>query len=495
MKNGRVTIAGSGPGDPGLMTLALIDALGDADVILYDSLVPAAALAYARTDAELIDVGKIGGGPQIPQEVTNSLLIEHAEAGRNVLRLKGGDPFVFGRGGEEALVLREHGVAFSIIPGVTAAVGAAAHAGIPLTQRGISAGVAFVTGHEDPTKDESALDWNALAQFPGTLAFYMSVRTIRSITERLIGSGRRADEPAAIVERGTLGDQRTLTATLETIAAVAETERAAAPAVVIVGDVAGLAGRLAWRGLGPLAGTSVVVTRPTARAPQMSKLLLDAGARVVEAPVTATAAREFSLPDALDDFDLICFSSPESVDSAFTALAQDGRDARTLANATVAVTGPGTADAARRHGIEPDLIPPRAVGESLVEVLADKRFTKALVVRALGGRTVVADALTGVGTDVTVIEPYTTLPLRLDDRTARRVLGAEWVTITSASSANALCGAVGGPQAIHAAGIKIASIGPVTSAALRALGIEPELEGDHHTPAGLVEALVDHLSR
>ncbi len=495
MSSGHVTIAGSGPGDPGLMTLALVDALAEADVVLYDSLVPAAALSYARSDAELIDVGKIGGGPQVPQEVTNNLLIEHAQAGRTVLRLKGGDPFVFGRGGEEALLLREHGIPFSVIPGVTAAVGAAAHAGIPVTQRGMAAGVAFVTGHEDPAKGESSLDWTALASFPGTLAFYMGVRTLPTITARLIAAGRRPDEPAAIIERGTLGDQRTLNGTLETIAEVAEAGRAAAPAVVIVGDVAALSQELAWRGRGPLAGVSVVVTRPAARAPQMSKLLLDQGARVVEAPVTTTSAVDFSLPTDMRAFDLAAFSSPESVDSLFGALRAAGQDARALANAKVAVTGPGTADAVRRHGIEPDLIPPRAVGESLAELLATMEVQRALVVRAVGGRAVVADALAARGADVTVIEPYTTSPLQLDDRTARRVLGADWATVTSASSARALCDAIGGPDAIHASGLRIASIGPITTDAIKALGLEPDLEGAHHTPAGLVAALVDHLSR
>ncbi len=229
-----VYLVGAGPGDPGLMTARALELIASADVIVYDRLIPAGALAGARADAELIYAGKEGGGPSVSQEEIQQLLLEHGAAGREVVRLKGGDPFVFGRGGEEAEALRAAGIAFEVVPGVTAGVAAPAYAGIPVTHRDAASAVAFVTGHEDPAKPESALDWDALASFPGTLVVYMGVRQLEAITQRLRAAGRPATEPAAVIERGTLADQRVVTGTLETIAAVAEQHGIRAPAVVAV---------------------------------------------------------------------------------------------------------------------------------------------------------------------------------------------------------------------------------------------------------------------
>jgi uroporphyrinogen III methyltransferase/synthase len=240
-------LVGAGPGDPGLLTARAIELIERADVILHDRLIPAEALAHARPDAEIVDVGKVGGGEQTPQEETTRILVEHARAGREVVRLKGGDPFVFGRGGEEAQALRAAGCAFEVVPGVTAGVAAAAYAGIPVTQRGLASAVAFVTGHEDPGKQETAIDWGALAAFPGTLVFYMGVRQLARIAEQLVAHGRDATEPAAVVERGTLPEQRVVRATLGRLGDV----EARAPAVTVVGPVAALHGELAWVATGP----------------------------------------------------------------------------------------------------------------------------------------------------------------------------------------------------------------------------------------------------
>ncbi len=242
----RVHLVGAGPGDPGLLTARALELIARADTILYDRLIPARALDGARADAELLFVGKQGGGDSVPQEHTTALMIERARQGREVVRLKGGDPFVFGRGGEEALALREAGIDFGVVPGVTAGVSAAAYAGIPVTHRGLSTGVALVTGHEDPDKPEPELDWDALAAFPGTLVFYMGVRQLERIARALIEAGRPPSQPVAIVERGTLPDQRTVTGTLATIAEVARREQVKAPAITIVGAVVELAG--AWSG-------------------------------------------------------------------------------------------------------------------------------------------------------------------------------------------------------------------------------------------------------
>src|SRR5580692_2721759 len=264
-----VYLVGAGPGDPGLLTARALELIAAADVILYDRLIPSAALDGARAGAEVLFVGKEGGGPSVPQEQTEALILDRARAGRTVVRLKGGDPFVFGRGGEEALALRDAGIAYEIVPGITSGVAAAAYAGIPVTHRGLATAVALVTGHTradgapDATGDkagdgndepaaESDLDWTALAAFPGTLVFYMGVRQLPHIATSLIDAGRPASEPAAIVERGTLPSQRTVTGTLATIAEHAQAEGIRAPSITVVGAVAGLASQLAWRAPLPL---------------------------------------------------------------------------------------------------------------------------------------------------------------------------------------------------------------------------------------------------
>jgi uroporphyrinogen III methyltransferase/synthase len=487
---GRVVLVGAGPGDPGLMTVRALEAIAQADVILYDKLIPPTALHGARADAELIDVGKVGGGEQVPQEETQRLLLTHAQQGRNVVRVKGGDPFVFGRGGEEALLCREHGIPFEVVPGVTAGVAAPAYAGIPVTQRGMAAAVAFVTGHEDPAKPETQIDWPALAAFPGTLVFYMGVRALPRIADQLTEHGRSADEPVAIVERGTLPDQRTVHGTLDTIAELAAAAGVKPPSVTVVGAVAALGEELAWLGVGPLTGTAVVVTRPRAQASGLAGSLRELGARVVEAAVIVPEPLDFSVPD-LDGTDLLVLSSPNGVGRFFGELRASGRDARALAGTRVAVIGPGTADAVRAHGVEPDLIPKKAVGESLAELVSGLDVRRALIVRARGGRDVVRRSLADQGVqDITLIEPYVTVAEPLDPRTRARALEADWATFTSASSARFFCEAAGGADAVRDSGLQLASIGPITTAALRELGLEPHVEATEHTPAGLVDAVV-----
>jgi uroporphyrinogen III methyltransferase/synthase len=486
---GRVVLVGAGPGDPGLMTVRALEAIAAADVILYDKLIPATALDGARPDAIKLDVGKVGGGEQVPQEETHRLLTRHAQEGKLVVRVKGGDPFVFGRGGEEAQLCREHGIPFEVVPGVTAGIAGPAYAGIPVTQRGLSAAVAFVTGHEDPSKPDTQIDWPALAAFPGTLVFYMGVRALPRIAEQLIAGGRSAGEPVAIVERGTLPDQRSVSGTLSTIAELASAAEVRPPSVTVVGPVAALGDELAWLGRGPLGGVSVTVTRPRAQASGLARSLRDLGARVVEAAVIVPQPLAFAIPD-LSDVDLLVFSSPNGVARFFAELRTTHRDARALHGIAVAVIGPGTADAVRAHGVEPDFIPKKAVGESLAELVAGFEVEHAVVVRARGGRDVIRATLDARGTDVTLIEPYVTVAEQLDPRTRERALAADWATFTSASSARFFCAAVGGAHVVRESGIKLASIGPITTEALREQGLEPDVEATEHTPGGLVDALV-----
>jgi uroporphyrinogen III methyltransferase/synthase len=489
MSLGIVYLVGAGPGDPGLLTVRAAELIARADVILHDRLIPAEALAGARPDAEVLYVGKQGGGRQVPQEETQRLLVERARAGRTVVRLKGGDPFVFGRGGEEALVCLEAGIAFEVVPGITAGVAAPAYAGIPVTHRDLASGVAFVTGHEDPAKPDSALDWPALAAFPGTLVFYMGVRALPRIAEQLVAGGRPADEPVAVVERGTLPGQRTLVATLSDVAERAAAEGIRAPAITLVGPVAELRERLAWLERRPLHGRTIAVTRARPQASALAARLRELGAGVVEAPAIRTRPLEAELPD-LAVYDLVCVTSPNGAAELFARLGAAGRDARALAGLLVAAIGPGTARALEEHGIVADIVPERAVAEGLVSGLAGVDVRRALIVRAREGRDVLPDALRARGAAVDVVALYETVAEPLDEPTARAAAAADYVTFTSASTVRYFLDAAGGLD-----GPRIASIGPATSTALRDAGLEPHVEADPHTPDGLVEALVADAAR
>jgi uroporphyrinogen III methyltransferase/synthase len=477
---GTVYLVGAGPGDPGLLTVRAVELIAAADVVLYDRLIPPEALAHARADAEVVYVGKEGEGPQFPQDDTHALLLEHARAGRTVVRLKGGDPFVFGRGGEEALVLAEAGVPFEVVPGVTAGVAAPAYAGIPVTHRETASGVAFVTGHEDPAKPGSAIDWPALARFPGTLVFYMGVRTLPRIAERLVAEGRSPDEPVAVVERGTLPGQRTLLATLGDVAERAAEEKLRAPAITLVGAVARLREDLAWLEARPLHGRTIAVTRARAQASALAARLRALGATVVEAPAIRIEPLDAPLPP-MRDYDLVCVTSPNGAELLLDRL----RDARELAGVTVAAIGPGTARALRARGVEPDVVPERAVAEGLVAALADVPVRRALIARAAEGRDVLPDALRERGAQVDVVALYETVAEPLDDDTRAAAAAADYLLFTSASSVRFYAQAAGG-----LAGPRLVTIGPATSAALREHGAEPDLEADPHTPDGMIEALL-----
>ena len=480
--NGIVHLVGAGPGDPGLMTVRALDVLRRADVVLHDRLIPREALDAVRAGAEVIDVGKIGGGPQVPQEETERLILEHARAGRRVVRLKGGDPFVFGRGGEEARVLRAEGIAFEIVPGVTSGIAAPAYAGIPVTFRGSASAVALVTGHEDPAKPETAVDWPALAAFPGTLVFYMGVRQLPRIAEQLVAGGRSADEPAAVVERGTFADQRSLVATIGTLPGRAREAGIRAPAITVVGDVAALGGELGWFEHRPLSGRSVVVTRARAQASALAARLGELGAQVVEAPAIRTEPLSVDLPDPRT-FDLVCVTSPTGAER----LLEEARDARALAGPVIAAIGPGTARALRAGGIEADLVPDRAVAEGLVEALRDVPVRRALIARAEEGRDVLPAALRERGARVEVLALYRTIAEPLDAAARDAALAADYVTFTSGSAVRSFVAAAGGPPA---GGPRLVSIGPATSEALREHGLEPDVEAEVHTPDGLVDALL-----
>jgi uroporphyrinogen III methyltransferase/synthase len=489
-----VYLVGAGPGDPGLMTRRSLELIADADAIYYDRLIPPGALDGAREDAELIYVGKQPGVPSVPQAEIGERLVEAGRAGKSVVRLKGGDPFVFGRGGEEGEALREAGVEFEVVPGVTAGVAATAYAGIPVTHRDDASAVAFVTGHEDPEKAETALDWGALAAFPGTLVFYMGVKRLGENAAALIAAGRDAAEPAAAVERGTWAGQRTVTATLGTIAETVEREAIKAPALIVVGAVAARREALAWLERRPLHGRTVVVTRARAQASGLAKTLRGLGAEVVELPAIRIESRIDSeevrrAVAGIADYDLICLTSPNGVNLLFAALADGGLDARALAGATVAAIGPGTARALAAHGIAADVVPERFVAEALVEALADMDVAgkRVLIARAAEARDVLPDALRERGAEVDVVALYETVREGPDEEAIAAAQDADYVTFTSSSTVRNLLEALGDR---FPAGARIVSIGPITSDTVREAGLPVAVEAERHDVDGLLTALL-----
>jgi uroporphyrinogen III methyltransferase / synthase len=501
--NGRVYLVGAGPGDPGLMTARALELIAQADVIVYDRLIPASALDRARADAELLFAGKQGGGPSVPQEQTEALIVARAQAGKTVVRLKGGDPFVFGRGGEEALALRAAGIPFEVVPGVTAGVAASAYAGIPVTHRGLARAVALVTGqtredHKDGEERGEQIDWGALAAFPGTLVLYMGVRRLEEIAGALIAAGRPGSEPVAIVQDGTLPAQRTVTGTLATIAQVAREQEVRAPSITVVGPVAALAEQLEWLPARPLRGLSVAVTRARAQASGLARRLRELGASVIEAPVIRVQPVTDPAQPTIDPtpYDLVCLTSANGVDALFERL-DDGvhprGDARALAHARIAAIGPGTARALAEHGVIADVVPERSVAESLVDALAELPVERALVARAQTGRDVLPDALRARGAQVDVLALYETVAEPLASQMLSQVRRADYVTFTSSSTVGYFLRAAGNDGL--SADTRIVSIGPVTTATLREYGMEPHVEAARHDVDGIVDALLADATR
>jgi uroporphyrinogen III methyltransferase/synthase len=494
MAEGIVHLVGAGPGDPGLMTRRSLELIEQADAILYDRLIPADALDGAPAGCDLRYAGKRPGDAAMSQDDINSLLVELGQAGKRVVRLKGGDPFVFGRGGEEAEALRGAGVAFEVVPGVTSGVAAPAYAGIPVTHRDAASAVAFVTGHEDPAKEESALDWEALARFPGTLVLYMGVKNLRRIAEQLTEGGRDAGEAAAVIQQGTLPSQRAVTGTLADIASVVEREGIRAPAITVIGPAARLRETLAWIEARPLHGRRVAVTRARAQASGLAARLRSLGAEVAEVPAIRIEPRPVDGEIAraigeIGEYALVCLTSPNGAELLLGALAGRGRDARALAGATVAAIGPGTAAELARGGVRADVVPERSIAEALVESLeaVEVEGRRVLVARAAEARDVLPEALEARGAKVDVLALYDTVAEKLDDERRAALAAADYVTFTSSSTVRFLLEAAGALPA----GVRVVSIGPITSATARELGLDVDFEAERHDIDGLVDALLE----
>ncbi len=496
---GFVHLVGAGPGALDLVTVRAHELIKRADVIVYDYLVNATMLERARPDAEIIYVGKTASAHTLTQEEINALLIEKARAGKVVVRLKGGDPYVFGRGGEEGIALAQAGLPFEVVPGVTSAIAAAAYAGIPVTHRNIASQVTFITGHEDPTKPESAIDWAQLARLNGTKVFLMGIERLRDIAAQLVAHGAAAGTPVALVRWGTTSRQETLTGTLATIADLAAQQNFKPPAVTIVGDVVNLRPELNWFEKLPLFGQRVVVTRARRQAGRLRRLLARLGADVLEIPTIRISraplaeAQQARLSKLGQFFDWIVFSSPNGVEHFFAELLAAGIDLRTLGAARIASLGPATSEQIVTRGLHIDLQPEIFTKEALAEAFSrievkGKRFC--LVQGSLADPGL-ADYLASRGA---VVEPWTfyqTEPETTDVSGARaRFLqeGAHWISFTSASTV----------ENWHALGLKpapgapiprVISMGPVTSAALKKLGYEIAAESESATLESLIETI------
>ena len=501
---GIVSLVGAGPGDIGLLTLRGADRISQAETVVYDRLVAAEVLCLAAPAARRVYVGKSPGQQALAQDEINNLLIREACAGRRVVRLKGGDPFVFGRGGEEALALRKAGVPFEVVPGVTAGIAGPAYAGIPVTHRGLSSAVAVVTGHEDPAKPDSDIDYEALARMP-TVVLYMGVARLSDVAARLIAAGRDAATPAAVVQRATTARQRTLVATLGALADRSREEGVVTPAVIVIGETVRLREQIAWYERLPLAGRAVVVTRTGEQAGRLAAGLRDLGAQVIELPTIAVRpVGEDALRAAIAhvvDYDWLVLTSPNGVDRLFACLCDVGSDARRLAGLRIAAIGPGTADRVAQHGIRADLVPPRAVAESLAEALVAAGVGKGcrvLLPRAEGARAVLPETLRCQGAEVDDLAVYRTVVPGSVDRRVLASLGegeVDLVTLTSSSTASHLVVLIetelGADVLAEVRGrVDFAAIGPVTAQTARDLGLRVAVEADDHTIDGLIEVIV-----
>ena len=493
---GKCFLVGAGPGDLGLVTLRAKELLEQADVIVYDALANPEMLGWARVDAEIIFAGKRAGEKAYSQDEINALLIEKSRLGKNVVRLKGGDPFVFGRGGEEAEALVAAGIDFEVVPGITSAIAAPAYAGIPVTHRAQNSHVTFFTGHEDPTKTERAIDFNALAKLGGTQVMLMGMERLAAVTREMLAQGAGQNLPVALVRLGTMGGQRTIVGTVENIAERAKAAEFDAPAVAIFGDVVSLRENLNWFEKRPLFGKRIVVTRTRKQASGLSSQLRALGADVIELPTIRieppTDLREFAeLVQDAHAYDWIVFTSPNGVDAFFEMFFKLYDDAREIGGAKIAAIGPATAQRVESFHLHVDLQPAEFVAEEVV-----KEFEKAggienlrvLIARAEKARDLLPKGLSRMGAIVDEAVAYQTVPETRDVTGAHRRLsseGADLITFTSSSTVeNFLDLKLPWP-----AGMKVASIGPITSATARARGLNVDVEARRHDIAGLIEAI------
>ena len=501
---GTVHLVGAGPGALGLITTRAARLLATATFVAYDRLAPRDALKMCLPDAELVYVGKLPDRHALQQEEIDELLVTKAAEGHAVVRFKGGDPFVFGRGSEEAQRCVAAGIPFEVVPGISSAIAVPAYGGIPLTHRGIAPAFAVITGHEDPTKPETQVDYDALARFPGTLVFLMGVGRIGRIAEALVAAGRPATTPVSMVRWGTTPMQQQLSGTLADIAEKVEATGFGSPAVTVIGEVAGLAADLRWFDLRPLHGRTVVVPRTRQQASELSTRLRALGAEPVEAPTIAVEPtedpamlRRAALRLRDESYSWVAFTSANAVTAMADAIAQEGGDARWYARTRIACIGSGTAEVLAGHGITADLVPDSYTTQGLALALAesaDDATRPVLLPRADIATTTLTEILGAAGVAHEEVEAYRTLPAPGIDESVRKGLlegTLDAVALGSSSTARNLVRLLGGPPHPD---VRIASIGPVTSATCEELGLHVAAQADPHDLDGLAEAVVRALS-
>ncbi len=501
MKPPIVYLVGAGPGDPGLITVKGRECIAAADVIIYDYLAAPSLLTHASGTAELIYVGKKGGDHTLPQEEINALIVAKARENKIVTRLKGGDPFVFGRGGEEAEVLAEAGIPFEVVPGVTSAVAATAYAGIPLSHRKLTATIAFVTGHEDPTKEESGIDWASLAKGIGTLVFFTGVKNLPHIVSELTRHGRSPQTPAALVRWATTAEQVTVSGTLADIVERVRQTGLRAPAIIVVGEVVGLRERLQWFERRPLFGKRIVVTRTREQASDLVSVLTGLGAACLEVPTIRIAPPDDAEPldRAIADlkrFDWIVFTSVNGVSRFFERLFGSGRDVRAMGHLRTAAIGPATAGRLKSFGLTSDLLPEDYRAESVVAAFRrqDLAGRAVLLPRAQEARLILPEELSAMGARVSDVAAYKTEPasgdggLLIERLEARSV---DLITFTSSSTVKNFKALLPeGRFAELTAGVAAACIGPVTADTARELGLDVRIEARTYTIPGLCDAIL-----
>ena len=495
-KAGKCFLVGAGPGDLGLVTLRAKECIEQADVILYDYLCNPEMLKWAAEKAEVVYAGKRAGEHTLTQHEINALLVEKAREGKRVVRLKGGDPFLFGRGGEEALALANARIPFEIVPGVSSAIAGPAYAGIPVTHRGATSHVTFFTGHEDPAKSESAIDFAALAKLGGTQVMLMGVERLEAITKEMLANGARADLPVALIRWASTARQETITGTLHDIAQRVADAGFEAPAIAVFGEVVRLRDQLNWFEGKPLAGKRIVVTRTRTQAGVLSEQLRGMGADVLELPTIRieppTDLRAFA--EVVQDahaYDWIVFTSPNGVNAFFDIFYKLYDDAREIGGARIAAIGPGTAQRIRDFRLHVDLQPDEFVAEALVRAFKHEggvENLRILLARAEKARDVLPKELSAMGGIVDEGFAYRTVPETRDDNGARRRFveeGADLITFTSSSTVeNFMALGLPWPQ-----GMQVASIGPVTSKTARELGLTIDVEARRHDIPGLVDSI------
>ena len=497
---GKVYLIGAGPGDPGLITIKGLECIENADVIIYDYLASPMFLQHAKKNAEIIYVGKKGGDHTLSQDKISGLIVEKANMGLTVARLKGGDPFIFGRGAEEVEELIKAGISFEIVPGVTSAIAAPAYAGIPLTHRSFTSTVAFVTGHEDPTKEESSINWAALAKGMGTIVFLMGVKNLPNITGQLISHGMHNNTPVALVQWGTTPRQFTVTGTLDNIVERVKSAGLKSPAIIIVGQVIKLRETMQWFENRPLMGKRIVVTRAREQASELVKVLSDLGAECLECPTIKVVPPDDWKPldmaiENLSSYDWLIFTSVNGANFFFERLFKQNRDVRALSNLRTASIGPATANKMFNFGLKSDIVPKSYMAESVIEAFAqeDIKGKKVLLPRAKEARPILPVELAKMGAIVDEVTAYRTKEVR--DNLDTLMTGLEQgtidlITFTSSSTVKNFH-ALLPPAKFNdlMKGVTIAAIGPITADTAKELGIDVHIVAESFTIPGLCDAI------